>query len=126
VAQLKRTLCARVEGSGSADEVAAAICEATVDLARAEWPLFAAVAAGYGIPAERVHTKPEWNAAARRMLAADGPYLVQVMLPAQNQVFPLIKPGTTPQDLVWRETSPGSGEHVYVRDRFDYESRCLR
>jgi acetolactate synthase-1/2/3 large subunit len=126
LAQLKRTLCARVEGAGSADEVAAAICEATIDLARAEWPLFAAVAAGYGIPAERVHTKPEWSAAARRMLAADGPYLVQVMLPAQNQVFPLIKPGTTPQDLVWRETSPGSGEHVYVRDRFDYESRCLR
>ena len=64
--------------------------------------------------------------ALARMLAAPGPYLIQIMLPAQNQVFPLMEPGTTPQDLVWRETHPGSGRRVHVRDRFDYAAGRLK
>jgi acetolactate synthase-1/2/3 large subunit len=126
VAALKRALRARLDDAQTADDLARAVCETAGELAQSEWPLFAATAAAYGIPAERVHTKAQLRAAVRRMLAADGPYLVQVMLPAQNQVFPLIQPGTTPQDLIWRETYPGSGERVYARDRFDYDACCLR
>jgi hypothetical protein len=37
-----------------------------------------------------------------------------------------MQPGTTPQDMVWRETHPGSGVPVFARERFDYESGQLR
>jgi hypothetical protein len=60
------------------------------------------------------------------MLATSGPYLLHVVLPTRNQVYPLMEPGTTPQDMVWRETSPGSGARVYAGERFDYAARRLR
>lgn len=126
VARLKDLLRGRLERAGSADDVAASLCETTAELAQGEWPFFAAAAASYGIPAERVHTKAHLYAAVRRALATPGPYLVHVALPAQNQVYPLMEPGTTPQEIVWRETYPGSGERIYARERFDYEARCLR
>jgi hypothetical protein len=37
-----------------------------------------------------------------------------------------MQPGTSPQDIVWRETEPGSGVPVFARERFDYEERRLR
>ena len=54
-----------------------------------------------------------------------GPYLLHIELDDQAQVYPLLPPGTTPQDLVWRETAPGSGEVIRVRDRFDFETGRL-
>ncbi|MGH2351904.1 MAG: thiamine pyrophosphate-binding protein [Chloroflexota bacterium] len=126
VGDLKAALLDSIAQAETADDLAAAICEATVGLADGEWPLFAATAASYGIPAERVHTKAQCRAALRRALATPGPYLIHVALPAQAQVYPLIAPGTTPQDIVWRETSPGSGVPVYARERFDYETGRLR
>jgi thiamine pyrophosphate-dependent acetolactate synthase large subunit-like protein len=94
-------------------------------LAQDEWPFFAAQAASYGIPTERLHRKAQLPAALRRMLAAPGPYLLHVVLPARNQVYPLMEPGTTPQDIVWRETSPGSGARLRPR-AFDDAARRLR
>jgi len=73
-----------------------------------------------------VRTKAEFREAVRRMLEEPGPYLIQIMLPTKNQVYPLMQPGTTPQDLVWRETAPGSGVPVFARERFDYDARRLR
>jgi hypothetical protein len=55
-----------------------------------------------------------------------GPYLVQVILPAVHGVFPLMEPGTTPQEIIWRETAPGSGVRVPCGEHFDYETKCLR
>jgi acetolactate synthase-1/2/3 large subunit len=126
VASIKQHLRRRLSEAGSADGLVGALCEATVDLARCEWPIFAAQAAAYGIPAERVRTKEQFRQAVRRMLDEPGPYLIQIMLPTKNQVFPLIQPGTTPQDLVWRETQPGSGVYVRVAERFDYQAKRLR
>lgn len=126
VAALKETLQQRLDRAESADDLAAAVCEATAELAQGEWPLFASAAAAYGIPAERLHTKAQFRAAVRRALAAPGPYFLHVVLPRQNQVYPLMEPGTTPQDMVWRETGPGSGVRVYAREVFDYDARRLR
>ena len=103
-----------------------ALADAAVQLADGEWPLFAQTAAGYGIPAERVRSKTEFNKAIRRALETDGPYFIQVMLPSKNQVYPLMEPGTTPQDMIWREIMPGSGARIYARDLFDYAKRRLR
>ncbi len=123
---LSARLAQALPAAETADDLARTLCGAVAELAQGEWPLFAATAAAYGIPAERVHTKAQLRDALRRLLAAEGPYLIQIMLPAANQVYPLMEPGTTPQDLVWRETAPGSGVRVYVRERFDYDRRVLR
>jgi len=121
-----RSLRARLEQARDADDVVAAACAAIGTLAMGEWPLFAAHAAAYGIPAERVHSKGQYRLAIRRALAAPGPYLVHVALATRNQVYPLMEPGTTPQDIIWRETTPGSGVPVHAHERFDYIARRLR
>lgn len=126
VAGIKSALLQRLERAESADDLAAAVCAATAGLAEGEWPLFAATAAAYGIPAERVHTKAQCRAALARALATPGPYLIHVVLAGQAQVYPLMEPGTSPQDIVWRETAPGSGVPVYARERFDYDRGHLR
>lgn len=126
VAAFKDLVISTVSDACTPDDLANALAAATAELAHAEWPLFSVTAAGYGIPAERVHGKAQFRDAVRRMLAAEGPYLVQVMLPGKNQVYPLMEPGTTPQDLVWRETAPGSGTRVYVKDVFDYATGTLK
>ncbi|MBU6150843.1 MAG: thiamine pyrophosphate-binding protein [Chloroflexi bacterium] len=110
----------------TADDLANVLASATNELAHTEWPLFTATAAGYGIPAERVHSKEAFREAVRRMFDMSGPYMIQVMLPTKNQVYPLMEPGTTPQDLVWKESSPGSGVRVYVKDVFDYASGQMK
>jgi len=51
---------------------------------------------------------------------------VHVALATRNQVYPLMEPGTTPQDIIWRETTPGSGVPVHAHERFDYIARRLR
>jgi thiamine pyrophosphate-dependent acetolactate synthase large subunit-like protein len=126
VRKLKEALKTRLDAAETSDQLVAALSEATVQLADAEWPLFAQTAASYGIPSERVRTKTEFGRAIRRALATDGPYFIQVMVPAKNQVYPLMEPGTTPQDMVWREIMPGSGAKIYARDLFDYVNRRLR
>ena len=126
VAWLKASLQRRIAAAETADDLVAAVCAATAELADGEWPLFAATAAAYGIPAERVHTKEQCRAAVRRALATPGPYLIHVVLPSQAQVYPLVEPGTTPTDIIWRESAPGSGVRVYARDHFDYETGRLR
>ena len=125
VAWLKETLLRRIGAAETADDLAAALCAATAELAEGEWPLFAATGAAYGIPSERVHTKAQYRAALGRALATPGPYLIHVVLPTQAQVYPLIEPGTTPQDIIWRETAPGSGVRVYAREHFDFEAGHL-
>ena len=126
VEAFKAMILAQVSEATTADDLANALAHATTELAHKEWPLFAVTSAGYGIPSERVHDKEQFRAAVRRMFDADGPYLVQVMLPTKNHVYPLIEPGSTPQDLIWRESSPGSGTRVYVKDVFDYETGQMR
>jgi acetolactate synthase-1/2/3 large subunit len=126
LAALKERLRERVDAAQSADDLVALMGEVSATLARGEWPLFAGAASAYGILAERVHTKAQLAAALRRALATPGPYLLQVMLPATHGVFPLMEPGTTPQEIIWRETDPGSGVRVPATQRFDYATRRLR
>ncbi|MGI8422902.1 MAG: thiamine pyrophosphate-binding protein [Chloroflexota bacterium] len=125
VRKLKDALKAKLDAAETSDQLVSALSEATVQLADAEWPLFAQTAASYGIPSERVRTKTEFGRSIRRALATEGPYFIHVMVPAKNQVYPLMEPGTTPQDMVWSELMPGSGAKIYARDLFDYVNRRL-
>lgn len=124
--RMKQLLHQSLEEVQSKDDLASVLSQATLRLAGDEWPAFAVAAAAFGIPSERIHLKEQLRPAVERMLAAPGPYLLHVELAEQSQVFPLIPPGQTPQDLIWRETSPGSGQVIRARDRFDYENGCLK
>jgi hypothetical protein len=73
-----------------------------------------------------VHTKAQFAAGLQRALSAPGPYLLQVMLSGPRTVYPLIGAGASPQEIIWRETHPGSGVPVYAREHFDYGARRLR
>jgi acetolactate synthase I/II/III large subunit len=121
-----RALGAELAGAASTDEAVEALAGAVSSLAASEGHQYALTAASYGIPAERVQTKGQLRAAVARALATPGPYLIHVVLPRQNQVYPLMQPGTSPQDIVWRESEPGSGVPVHARERFDYAARRLR
>jgi len=123
---MARHLGERLNDVATAAELTSAVLETTRALALHEWPLFATQAAAFGIPSERVHDKPAFAAAFRRAMATAGPYFIQVMLPAAHNTYPMIEPGKTPQDIIWRETTPGSGVKVYAREHFDYQSRTLR
>ncbi len=123
--RLREDLRRSLDMATCADDLAAVLTTGVARLAGDEWPFFAAQAAAYGIPAERVHTKDQFQAAVQRALAAPGPYLLQVMLPAPKPVYPLIGAGASPQEIIWRETHPGSGALVYAREQFDYAARRL-
>src|SRR5207253_2218660 len=114
-----RRLGGELAAAGSVDAAVDAVAGATAAVAAHEGHQFALTAASYGIPSERVQTKDQLRAAVERALATPGPFLIHVVLPRQNQVYPLMQPGTAPHDIVWRETYPGSGVPVYARDRFD-------
>ena len=123
---LKRRLAEAVTFVQSEDELATVLGEATRHLADSEWPAFAMTAASFGIPSERIHAKDQLRGAVERMLAADGPFLLHVELSQSGQMYPLIPPGLTPQDLIWRETEPGSGKVIRVAERYDYKAGQLR
>ena len=126
LAGLRRRLQRQIAQAASADDLVAALSAASAELAAGEWPLFTGMASGYGIPAERVHGKAQFAAAIERALAASGPYLIQVILPRTDGVYPLMEPGTTPQEMIWRETAPGSGLRIRAGERFDYAAGRLR
>jgi acetolactate synthase-1/2/3 large subunit len=64
------------------------------------FPDFVQIAKGFKIPAERVEAKAELPQAFERMLEADGPYLLDVMVPHQEHVLPMIPAGKTFSDLI--------------------------
>jgi acetolactate synthase-1/2/3 large subunit len=123
---VRARLRAQLDDAQVADDLARALGEGSAALAQDEWPLFAAQAAAYGIPAERVHTKGQFLAALARALATPGPYLLQIMLAGPHTVYPLIGAGASPQEIIWKETVAGSGQLIYARECFDYSTGRLR
>jgi acetolactate synthase-1/2/3 large subunit len=65
------------------------------------YPDFIKVAAGYGVSAERVLQRGELAAAFERMLQdPDEPYLVDVIVEAEENVYPMIPAGGTYMDII--------------------------
>jgi len=58
------------------------------------------VARGFGLEAERVGAeKPE--GAIERLAASDGPYLLEVMVPPGDYVYPIIPPGKSNMEMIY-------------------------
>jgi len=64
------------------------------------YPDFKTVAAGFGWQAREVSAKAELTEALQEMIDAPGPYLLDVQVPYQEHVLPMIPAGMTVKDLI--------------------------
>ena len=64
------------------------------------YPDFVKIAEGFGVPARHVRDRKELRGAIRDMLATDGPYLLDVLVPYQEHVLPMIPSGKTVKDII--------------------------
>ncbi len=64
------------------------------------YPDYVTIAKGFGWQAEFVSDKKELPAAIKRMIDAPGPYLLDVQIPYQEHVLPMIPAGTTVAEMI--------------------------
>lgn len=65
---------------------------------------FVKIVEGFGIPARHGRDKKDLRAAIREMVETDGPYVLDVLIPEQEHVLPMIPSGMTVKDII--EASP--------------------
>lgn len=63
-------------------------------------PDFVAITKGFGIPAEKVEEREGLDAALNRMFAHEGPYLLEVMVEKEANVFPMVPSGAAASDII--------------------------
>ncbi len=68
--------------------------------ADARYPDFVKIAQGYGCGAATVKAKGDLTAALQEMIDYDGPYLLDVQVPYQEHVLPMIPGGKTVDDML--------------------------
>lgn len=64
------------------------------------YPDYVTIANGFGVPARRVFRKDELEPAIREMIETPGPYLLDVQVPYQEHVLPMIPAGKTVKDII--------------------------
>jgi acetolactate synthase I/II/III large subunit len=64
------------------------------------YPDFVQIAKGYGCGAATVKAKGDLDAAIQEMIAYDGPYLLDVQVPYQSHVLPMIPSGGSVENLI--------------------------
>jgi acetolactate synthase-1/2/3 large subunit len=64
------------------------------------YPDFVAIARGFGCGAATVRKKSDLNAAIKEMIAYPGPFVLDVEVPYQEHVLPMIPAGMTVKDLI--------------------------
>lgn len=64
------------------------------------YPDFVTIAKGFNIPAARVTKKGEVREAIRKMLETPGPYLLDIIVPHQEHVLPMIPSGGAFKDVI--------------------------
>lgn len=63
-------------------------------------PDFVKLADAYGWQAERIEDAAEVEAALDRMLASEGPYLLDVAISPEHNVYPMVAPGAALDDII--------------------------
>ena len=66
------------------------------------YPDFVQIAKGFGIQARRVYKKEELREAIQEMLASEGPYLLDVIVPYTEHVLPFIPQGKSAKEILTR------------------------
>lgn len=72
-------------------------------------PDFVAIAAAYRIAAENVDCRSELDGAISRMIASDGPYLLNVNIDPTDMVFPMVPPGASIDHILLNPTDKYEG-----------------
>ncbi|NOU17573.1 MAG: biosynthetic-type acetolactate synthase large subunit [Bacteroidales bacterium] len=63
-------------------------------------PDFVKVAAAYGIPGQLITKRKDLNKALQTMLESKGPYLIEVMVEKEDNIFPMIPAGASVSDIL--------------------------
>jgi acetolactate synthase-1/2/3 large subunit len=66
------------------------------------YPDYVRVCNSFGVKCERVMFKKDLRAAMQRMLDADEPYVLDVVVPYSTHVIPFIPAGKTVADMIWK------------------------
>jgi acetolactate synthase-1/2/3 large subunit len=66
------------------------------------YPDFVGIAKGFKWDALQVDDKKDLPAAIQKMLDAPGPFLLDVTIPYQEHVLPMIPAGTTVADMIYQ------------------------
>jgi acetolactate synthase-1/2/3 large subunit len=64
------------------------------------YPDFVAIAKGFRVSARSVSAKNDLDGALEEMLDSDGPYVLNVLVPFQEHVLPMIPSGMTVRDII--------------------------
>jgi len=62
-------------------------------------PAFSQIAKGYGIESERIDEREELAGAVEKMLAHDGPYLLEITVEKEENIFPMIPAGAAVTEM---------------------------
>jgi acetolactate synthase-1/2/3 large subunit len=66
------------------------------------YPDFVTIAKGFGVGGRHVAAKADFDAAIDEMLDSDGPFVLDVLVPYQEHVLPMIPSGMTVKDIIKR------------------------
>lgn len=70
------------------------------DLPEVTYPDFVMIARGFGVAARQVRKKADVIDALKEMIAHDGPYVLEFLIPYQEHVLPMIPAGGTYRDII--------------------------
>ena len=62
-------------------------------------PDFVAISKGYYIESSKVSERNKLNDEVKKMINHDGPYLLEVMIEKEENVFPMIPSGSSVSDI---------------------------
>ncbi len=62
-------------------------------------PDFVTIAKGYDIPGKKVSERNELKSSLGELLAADGPYLLDISIEKEGNVLPMVEPGASVSDI---------------------------
>jgi acetolactate synthase-1/2/3 large subunit len=74
--------------------------EGSGDLPETTYPDFVAISRGFGIEARQIRRKEDVIPALREMIAHPGPYVLDVLVPYQEHVLPMIPAGGTVREII--------------------------
>lgn len=63
-------------------------------------PDFIMIANGFGMPAHKVTKREELEAGIQKMMDHDGPYLLEVVVEKEDNVFPMVPSGASVSDII--------------------------
>ena len=77
-----------------------AVGEGTGELPEVTYPDFVTLAKGFGVAARQIRKKSEVIEALKEMIAHPGAYVLDIMVPYQEHVLPMIPAGGTYRDII--------------------------